>query len=57
MAIYIITIQDNFFGEFTGEFEAENLEEACREAKEEYAYELDTTIDEIEILSATIKQS
>lgn len=57
MIIYRITIQDTMFGEFTGEFEADTFEEACMDAKEFYALEMDTNPEEIEILAISIKQS
>ena len=55
--VYSITIIDEMFGEFTGEFEAGTFEEACMDAKEFYALEMDTNSEEIEILAVSIKQS
>jgi hypothetical protein len=49
-AIYTITIQDDMFGEFTGDFEAEDPNEASRLAQEFYAQEMDTQPEEIQIL-------
>lgn len=54
MQTYKITITDNFFAPLsglTGEFEAATEDHAAQQAKEYYAYELDTTEDEIQILS------
>jgi hypothetical protein len=46
-----ITIKDDFFNkELTGTFVADSEEAALVEAKDHYAYELDTNIEEIQIL-------
>lgn len=47
---YKITIRDDMFGEFTGEFIAYGLEEAEQIAREHYALELDTFQEDIEIV-------
>ena len=48
---YKITIDEGFFGSFTGQFIANSKEEAVKEAKDFYSLELDTDPDHIKILS------
>ena len=48
---YKITIDDGFFGPLTGQFIATSEEEAVKEAKDFYAHELDTFLEDIEIVS------
>lgn len=51
---YRIVIYDDFFKkEFTGDFGAEDQETAIEEAKEYYAFELDTQPNEIDVRSIT----
>jgi hypothetical protein len=50
MNTYKITITDNFFGKFTGEFLEDTKQEAMQKAKEYYAHELDTSEEYIEVL-------
>lgn len=50
--LYEIEVSDGFFPTtFKGLFRAESKEAAVAEAKEDYAMELGTTEDEIEIIS------
>ncbi len=53
--IYSITIVDEIFGEFTGDFIATSQDEAILDAREFYAYEMDTQPEEIEIIKVITK--
>jgi hypothetical protein len=50
---YKITINDEMFGNLSGEFTGFTEQNAIDQAKEFYASELDTTEDCIEIVSVT----
>ena len=54
---YIIVYDDFFDKEFDCIIEANSKEEAIDIAKDEYAYELDTTIDEIVIKHIEVIES
>ncbi len=58
MAFYTVTIEDSFDGrQYTGDFEAIESSEAEFDARQFYAYELDTLPDEIIIISSIKKES
>lgn len=50
MKTYLFTVKDSFFPQtFSGEIEATNMEEAKKEIKSIYAYELDTEESELTV--------
>ena len=50
MKTYLFTVKDSFFPQtFSGEIEATNMEEAEKEIKSIYAYELDTEESELTV--------
>jgi hypothetical protein len=55
MQIFMITVRDEMFGDFNCQIVAENEAQAIKDAKELYAYELDTLEACIEIVSITVK--
>jgi hypothetical protein len=47
---WVITIRDTMFGELKGEVKAETRQEAIDICREQYALELDTNMENIEIV-------